>query len=84
MRGIMERVGFENVHINSVQELLPGDVVWWDGDGNKGHTEIYIGDGKFVGAHWNYDGRQGDGGGDEINVQTKWDADWYQALRLKR
>ena len=84
MRGIMEKVGFENVHINSVQELLPGDVVWWDGDGNKGHTEIYIGDGKFVGAHWNYDGRQGDGGGDEINVQTKWDADWYQALRLKR
>lgn len=44
--------------------LQPGDVLV-----NKAHhAEMYIGDGKKVGAHDNYDGGGGDSSGDEISV----------------
>jgi len=37
-----------------------------------GHTELYIGNGKCVGAHGDKDGRQGDSSGEEINIGNNW------------
>lgn len=45
-------------------ELQPGDVLVNEAH----HAEIYIGDGKKVGAHDNYDGGSGDSSGNEISV----------------
>ena len=82
MYSILTRAGFKNVQIGSESELLPGDIVWWDGPGYAGHTEIYVGNGQFVGAHSNYDGRPGDSGGNEISVGQS-GTDWHQAFRLQ-
>ena len=48
----------------NMNDLLPGDVLLSERD----HTEMYIGDGKNVGAHSDYDGYNGDSSGNEINV----------------
>lgn len=45
------------------------------------HTELYIGDGKFVGARGNYDGKAGDSSGGEISVTNFWNDGWTQVLR---
>ena len=60
----------------SVENLKPGDIVLNE---NK-HTEMYIGDGKLVGAHGDRDGRGGDGGGTEISV-TNYHSTWQGVLR---
>lgn len=53
--------------------LQKGDILWWNGSGGNGHTEIYIGGGKTVGAHQNENGgvtggKPGDQNGKEIAV----------------
>ena len=68
-------------------ELIPGPVdpsTLQGGDIllNEGaHTEMYYGDGKNIGAHSNWDGSDGDSGGDEINIQDYWDDNWDGILR---
>ena len=59
--------------------LQPGDVLLKEGS----HTEMYVGNGKNVGAHSNYDGKNGDSSGKEINVQASSHA-WDGVLRLKQ
>ena len=44
--------------------LQPGDILL-----KNGHTEMYYGDGKTVGAHENADGVSGDSSGNEINIR---------------
>ena len=39
-----------------MEDLLPGDVLLTE----RQHTEMYIGNGKNVGDHYNYDGKHGD------------------------
>ena len=58
--------------------LKPGDVLLKVGS----HTEMYVGDGKNVGAHSNYDKRDGDSKGNEINVRAS-SHPWDGVLRLK-
>lgn len=56
MDSVLKAAGFERSDFRDVASLQAGDVVWADG-----HTEIYMGDGEFVGAHW--DERHGVEGG---------------------
>ena len=66
----LTRAGFERHAYTSVADLQTGDIVW-----KATHTEIYAGDGMFVGAH--YDERHGvrgekpgDQTGHEISVSS--------------
>ena len=61
----------------NVNDLQPGDVLLTE----NSHTEMYIGDGKNVGAHWNYDGANGDSSGKEVNVQNYYSHPWQGVLR---
>ena len=59
----MSKAGFTKTDFDgSADKLQKGDVVWRDG-----HTEIYIGDSKTVGAHEDTDGKDGDSKGDEVS-----------------
>lgn len=59
----MSKAGFTKTDFDgSADKLQKGDVVWRDG-----HTEIYIGDNKTVGAHEDTDGKDGDSKGDEVS-----------------
>ena len=61
---------------DSVNELIPGDVIKFhyctDENNYNGHTMLYLGDGSFVHASWDYDGVAGDGNNTEI-FQTQSD-----------
>lgn len=63
MGSILVGAGFVEHPFSSVDELQPGDILL-----RSGHTEIYIGDGRNVGAHRDYDGRPGDSSGDEVDI----------------
>ena len=77
-KGILQTTGdFEVLKYTSSKDLQPGDILW-----RNGHTEVYVGDGKRVGAHKNYDSRPGDSGGQEINVKNM-DSNWISIIRHK-
>ena len=50
MPSALQRLGFKMMPIPDESQLQPGDILWWDGDGTKGHTEFYLGQSKKVGA----------------------------------
>ncbi len=61
----------------SVEDLQPGDVLL----NENSHTELYLGDGKMVGArHGDADGVPGDSSGNEISV-TDLAREWQGILR---
>ena len=60
-----------------VNDLQPGDVLLRVGY----HTEMYVGDGKMIGAHSNSDGQDGDSSGGEISVSEYTDKKWDGVLR---
>lgn len=67
---VLEKAGFERHDWTKVSDLQSGDIVW-----RSSHTEIYVGDGKFVGAHHDENGgiagpKAGDQTGDEISVDS--------------
>lgn len=71
MDGPLTKCGFRKIHINSYTELQPGDILW-----KQTHTEIYVGNGRKVGAHTNeiYSAaseapQHGDQTGDEISCK---------------
>lgn len=64
------------IDLSTSASLQAGDILM-----ASGHTEIYIGNGKRVGAHNNYDGKTGDSGGNEINVLNYTRGSWYGILR---
>ena len=71
MDGPLTKCGFRKIHINSYTELQPGDILW-----KPTHTEIYVGNGRKVGAHTNeiYSAaseapQHGDQTGDEISCK---------------
>ena len=49
----------------SINDLHVGDILWC-----TDHTEVYVGNGKDVGAHSNKDGRPGDSSGREVSVSS--------------
>ena len=60
-------------------DLIYGDVLF-----RSGHTELYIGNNKRVGAHSNYDGKKGDSSGREIRIDTlSKNENWQGVFRLK-
>ena len=66
----LEKAGFERHDWTGVADLQAGDIVW-----NASHTEIYAGDGEFIGAHYDENGgidgaKSGDQTGDEISVTS--------------
>ena len=66
MKRDFTRAGFKAIPFSQVglKGLVKGDILL----NEVHHTEIYIGNGKFAGAHWNWDGKQGDSSGTEINI----------------
>ena len=66
--------------ISGTKDLKLGDVLFRRSNGS-GHTEMYIGNGKNVGAHDDYDGKKGDSSGREINVQNFSFGNWQGVLR---
>lgn len=74
MRQVFMDTGFECYDYGTV-ELQPGDVLL-----RSDHTEMYIGDGKNVGAHSNRDGRDGDSSGREVSVDKNY-GNWQYVLR---
>lgn len=82
----LENKGFkditEEVNLASGQGLAKGDIVWYVNADKHGHTEMYIGDDKMVGARGDTDGKPGDSRGDEISVVAYQDLGWQRAFRL--
>ena len=74
----LTKIGFTKIKY-SKKKLKTGDILW-----RKGHTEIYIGKGKMVGAHCSETGgktgKAGDQTGKEISV-TKNTNNWTYILR---
>ncbi|MBP5380093.1 MAG: C40 family peptidase [Ruminococcus sp.] len=66
--------------ISGTSDLKVGDVLFYRANGS-GHTEMYIGSGKNVGAHDDYDGKKGDSSGKEINTQKFSFWKWQGVLR---
>ena len=82
MYSVFTGLGFTDVtsetnHGNNMSKLQKGDVLLNDAT----HTEMYIGDGKIVGAHSNYDGVAGDSSGSEIDVGDFYAGNWQHVLR---
>lgn len=69
-------VGFEKIPFNK-DNLKEGDILW-----RSGHTEVYIGDNKNVGAHSNYDKKHGDSSGEEVDIGNT-GSNWTYVYRLK-
>ena len=78
MRSAFTKVGFEWIPgTPNIDDLLPGDVLLSE----REHTELYIGDGKNVGAHGDLDGVNGDSSGREISVTDSPKRYWDGVLR---
>lgn len=72
MEAILTNIGFKKYIYTSQNDLKRGDILWVHSYGGKQHTEVYVGDGKNVGAHGNYDGRNGDSSGTEVDVSNSY------------
>lgn len=83
----LKAAGFQEVtyevNLNTGKGALDGDIFWMlDSSGQHGHTEMYIGDGKLVGARGDFDGKPGDGSGSEIAVNAYSNMGWKKVFRL--
>ena len=77
MKSALLKSGFEFVSgTPNVNNLQPGDILW-----RNGHTEMYIGNGKMVGAHQNSDGKGGDSSGNEISITKYKNKSWAGYFR---
>lgn len=82
----MKQCGFTVLSYTSEDDLQPGDVLWYRRS-SGGHTEIYVGDGKTVGAHDNVINgvdysQAGDQTGQEVSVRSFFDPGWIYVLRI--
>ena len=78
MRSAFTKVGFQWIPGNpDVNSLQPGDVLLSE----RNHAELYIGEGMNVGAHGDYDGRNGDSSGQEIDICYYRSFPWDGVLR---
>ncbi|KFI91241.1 CHAP domain protein [Bifidobacterium saguini DSM 23967] len=81
MDSMLTKAGFTRMDYKDVSSLQTGDIVW-----ATGHTEIYVGDGMFVGAHHDENGgiegsEAGDQTGDEISVTASLSAAYSRVYR---
>ena len=79
MRRDFTKAGFTAIPFSQVGlgGLKRGDILLNEAH----HTEMALGNGKFVGAHWNWDGKQGDSSGREISIGAAYDYPWDYVLR---
>lgn len=78
MKAVALKCGFELVNWNhDMNNLKRGDILL----NEARHTEIYIGGGKDVGAHSDYDGVLGDSSGKEVSISNYHDYPWDCVLR---
>lgn len=78
MKSAFTKCGFEWIPgTPNMEDLQPGDVLLSEND----HTEMYIGDGKNVGAHGDLDGVNGDSSGRELSVSDYPNRQWDGVLR---
>lgn len=77
MGPLLEGAGFAGLPFEGMAALAPGDILV-----APGHTEIYLGEGRNVGAHDDYDGRPGDSSGAEVCAGPYWDSGWDRVYRL--
>lgn len=78
MRSAFTKCGFEWIPgTPNMEDLLPGDVLLTE----RQHTEMYIGNGKNVGAHGDMDGVNGDSSGNELSVSDYPKRSWDGVLR---
>ena len=77
MKSVFEKLGFK-VYKKGEVELQRGDILLRPVKGETyGHTEIYLGDDQVLGAHGDFDGKTGDGNGDEISVRKGKQSEFY-------
>ena len=69
MESLLTGIGFKKYKYESEKDLQRGDILWVHNNSHQ-HTEVYVGDGKNVGAHNNRDGVDGDSSGTEVNVSN--------------
>lgn len=73
----------DSINLKNGDGLQKGDVVWRvNGDGH-GHTEMYIGNGKLVGARSDNGGGTADVDGNEIAVSAYYNMPWQKVLRYR-
>ena len=81
----LQRCGFQMIQYSGVDSLKPGDILWYRRNG-AGHTEIYIGNNKLVGARDSVVNgvdypQGGDQTGKEVAVGDFFDPGWMFVLR---
>ena len=66
MGNVLSSLGFQALSRASIpmNSLQPGDILW-----RSNHVEVYVGNGNRVGAHSDYDGKNGDSSGTEVSVK---------------
>ena len=78
MRSAFTSVGFEWIPGDpNLDDLQPGDVLLTE----NSHTEMYLGNGKNIGAHGDYDAANGDSSGKEISITNYRSYPWQGVLR---
>ena len=67
MKAALEKLGFTVYRRSEVSTLCRGDILLRP----SSHVEIYLGNGRCVAAHQDYDRRSGDSKGQEIQVRDQ-------------
>lgn len=65
----------------SASKMRRGDVLLRAKGDSTGHTVVYVGGWRIIGAEGNWDGRRGDGSGTEICERSYYDFDYDWILR---
>ena len=88
MVNVMKNAGWQVLPFTSMDDLQPGDILWYrrtDIQGTHGHTEIYIGNGRMVGAHGDdgsiFESIGGDQTGKEVCEVAFHNPGWMTVLR---
>lgn len=83
MGPLLRGAGFQEIPFSQVgaDGLVAGDILVTNRGRGGGHTEIYVGDGRDIGAHGDHDGRDGDGDGREVCEGDFWDDNWEYVYR---
>lgn len=82
MRKYMQELGFEVLPF-SRSAMRRGDVLLKEIPGKIGHTVIYKGWSRIYGAEADFDGKDGDGAGNEVCERSYYDNDYNYIIRFK-
>lgn len=86
MKSAFTAAGFDWIPMSKIsgkKDLIRGDILL----NEVHHTELYVGNGRMLAAHKDYDGKDGDSSGNEIcegdyySYSKSWDGGWDGVLR---